>query len=110
MATIPELGPREFMQRWPGFPDGTVILLDVREAHELSIASIPGTLDIPMGEIPGRLADLNTLLPIVVLCRSGARSLHVADFLAANGCDEVYNLRGGINAWAREVDPSVPCY
>lgn len=110
MATIPEVGPSEFIERWPDFPSANVTLLDVREPHELEVASIPGTLNVPMSEVPARLGELDPTGTVVVLCRSGARSMRVAEFLAANGFGSVYNMKGGINAWSVEVDPTVPRY
>jgi rhodanese-related sulfurtransferase len=110
MSTIPELGPREFIERWPGFPGDGVTLLDVREPYELAISAIAGSVDIPMGQIPARLNELDRRAVVVVLCRSGARSLGVAEFLAASGFESVFNLRGGINAWSTEVDPTIPRY
>ena len=110
MSTIPELGPRDFVERWPDFPESGVTLLDVREPHELAISSIPGCVHIPMGQIPGRLNELDKQSTIVVICRSGARSLRVAEFMAASGFESVYNLKGGINAWSTEVDPTLMQY
>lgn len=110
MPTIPELGPQEFIERWPDFRSANVTLLDVREPHELEVASISGTLNIPMIEIPARIDDLDRAATVVVICRSGARSMRVAEFLSANGFGSVYNLKGGINAWSAEVDPALPRY
>ncbi len=86
------------------------LVLDVREGWELQVACIPDVLHIPMNEIPGRLAELDKDREIVVLCRSGGRSMQVAQFLARNGFASVANLTGGILAWSREVDPSVATY
>jgi rhodanese-related sulfurtransferase len=86
------------------------VVIDVREAWELQLASIPGVLHIPMNEIPAKLADLDKDSEIVVMCRSGGRSMQVAQFLARNGFRSVANLTGGILAWSREVDPSVQQY
>jgi rhodanese-related sulfurtransferase len=85
-------------------------LLDVREGWELQLASIPGVLHIPMNEVPARLAELDPNDEIVVMCRSGGRSMQVAQFLARNGFRSVSNLTGGILAWSREVDSSVQQY
>jgi rhodanese-related sulfurtransferase len=74
------------------------------------VASIPEVRHIPMGEIPGRLAELDPHQEIVVMCRSGGRSMQVAQFLARNGFANVANLTGGILAWSRDVDPSVRAY
>jgi rhodanese-related sulfurtransferase len=85
-------------------------VLDVREGWELKVASIPDVLHIPMNEIPARLAELDTDGEIVVMCRSGGRSMQVAQFLARNGFRSVANLTGGILAWSRDVDSSVQPY
>ncbi len=86
------------------------VVLDVREKWELEAARLPDTLDIPMNEIPDRLADLPRDRDIVVMCHGGVRSLRVAHFLAQNGFDRIANLTGGIHAWAHEVDPGVGTY
>jgi len=84
-------------------------LLDVREAWELDVASVPGVVHIPMGEIAERLGELDRSKETVVLCRSGRRSLEVANFLQQNGFRAV-NLAGGILAWSRDVDATIPTY
>ncbi len=86
------------------------LLLDVREPDEIATASIPWASVIPMGEIPERVAELPADKPIYVLCRSGARSGRVTQFLNQNGYPDAANVVGGILAWAKEIDPSVPTY
>jgi rhodanese-related sulfurtransferase len=86
------------------------VLLDVRELDELALASLPGVLHVPMAELPSRLSELPRQRDIVVLCHSGARSGRVTSFLCANGFPQVVNLAGGIDAWSREIDPTVPRY
>jgi rhodanese-related sulfurtransferase len=86
------------------------LVLDVREKWELEAARLPGTLDIPMAEVPQRLAELPRDRPIVVMCHAGARSMKVGNFLAQNGFNQVASLAGGIQAWADDVDPSVGTY
>ncbi|MEJ0037384.1 MAG: rhodanese-like domain-containing protein [Gammaproteobacteria bacterium] len=86
------------------------LVIDVREKAELDVARIPDVLHIPMGEIPARLGELDRHQEIVVMCRSGGRSMQVARFLDHNGFESVANLTGGILAWSRDVDPSVPAY
>jgi rhodanese-related sulfurtransferase len=86
------------------------LVVDVREQSELDMASIPDVLHIPMGEIPARLGELDPHQEIVVMCRSGGRSMQVAQFLARNGFENVANLTGGILAWSRDVDPLVRAY
>ena len=87
-----------------------ILLLDVREPDEIATASIAGARAIPMGEIPERLAELPHDTPIAVLCHSGGRSGRVTAFLNQNGFPEAVNVAGGIDAWSRSIDPSVPTY
>jgi rhodanese-related sulfurtransferase len=84
-------------------------LLDVREEWELGVASVPDVVHIPMGEVADRLGELDRNREVVVLCRSGRRSLQVANFLQQNGFQAV-NLAGGILAWSRELDATIPTY
>jgi rhodanese-related sulfurtransferase len=86
------------------------VLLDVRESWELAIARLPAAVHIPMGEIPRRLKELDAQREVVVLCRSGGRSMQVARYLETQGFGRVANLDGGILAWGRDVDPSLPEY
>ena len=85
-------------------------LLDVREPWEIEIASLSASINIPMDEIAGRADELPRDKPIVVVCHHGVRSYHVAQYLADLGFPVVYNLTGGIDAWSRDIDPSVPIY
>jgi rhodanese-related sulfurtransferase len=86
------------------------LVLDVREDWEREAARLPGTVDIPMMEVPQRLAELPRDREIVVMCHGGVRSLKVAHFLAQHGFSQLANLSGGIHAWACEVDPSIGTY
>jgi rhodanese-related sulfurtransferase len=85
-------------------------VLDVRETWELDRARIAGVVHVPMGQLPGALDALDPLQPVVCLCHHGARSAQVALFLDHHGFASVFNLSGGIDAWSREVDPTVPLY
>jgi rhodanese-related sulfurtransferase len=85
-------------------------LLDVREPWEVALASIPGSLAIPMHEIPARLKELDATSEIIVMCKVGGRSQRAAEYLAAQGYGRVSNLQGGIDAWTRDIDPDVPEY
>lgn len=87
------------------------VLLDVREAHELEIASIPGAkpTHIPLGQIPTRFGELDKSREIAVMCRSGGRSAQATHFLRSKGYNAV-NVAGGILAWSARIDPSVPQY
>ncbi len=85
-------------------------LLDVREPWEVELVSLPGSLCIPMQDIAARAGELPTDRPIVCVCHHGMRSMQVATFLEHSGLDDVYNLTGGIDAWARQVDPTCAVY
>jgi rhodanese-related sulfurtransferase len=85
-------------------------LLDVREPWEVAICSLPGATAIPMREVPARAGELDASRPVVCICHHGMRSQQVALFLEHHGFANVANLAGGIDAWAREVDPSCPTY
>lgn len=85
-------------------------VLDVREAHELEISSLPFAFHIPMGEVPARMGELDPEAPLIVMCRSGGRSMQVARFLEARGFRSVSNLAGGILAWGERIDPSLSPY
>ena len=105
---VQELGPAEVAARLkaPSPP----LLVDVREAWELDIARLPEALHIPMAEVPARLDELDRGRDVVVMCRSGGRSLNVARFLDAQGFPSVANMTGGILAWQRDVDPALATY
>lgn len=90
------------------------VILDVREPWEVAIASIqpaPATLVcIPMNEVPARLDALDATQPVWVLCHHGMRSAQVGGFLTRRGFSAVFNVAGGIEAWACSVDRQVPRY
>lgn len=91
--------------------DGAKIrLIDVREPHERSISSLPGEELIPLGQLASRLHELDSAQEMVLFCKSGVRSIRALELLVSAGFKRVKNLKGGINAWAREVDPSLPIY
>ena len=85
-------------------------LLDVREQWEYETCRIDGSTLIPMSTIPARIDDLDEDAAIVCICHHGARSLNVAAFLEHHGFGKVYNLTGGIHAWAVQVDSSMQKY
>jgi rhodanese-related sulfurtransferase len=105
--SVPEITPAEFVARRDG--GEALTLLDVREEWELAVASVPGIVHIPMGQVAERLNELDRSRPVVVLCRSGRRSLEVAKLLQQNGFDAI-NLAGGILAWSRDLDATIPTY
>ena len=86
------------------------VLLDVREQAELEICQLDNSLHIPMHLVPMRLAEIDPAQDVVVICHHGARSMQVAMFLERNGFGSVYNLMGGVEAWAGEVDPGMRRY
>ena len=93
---------------------GDPVVLDVREPHELQIASVRANgftlLTIPMGTIPARMDELDPEQPIACLCHHGVRSMQVAAFLQRHGFVHVVNIAGGIDAWTAELDPSIAVY
>lgn len=89
---------------------GHFFLLDVREKWEWDIAHVAGSIHIPLKDIPSRIHELNPTHSIAVMCHHGARSARAVDFLLQHGFTAVYNVSGGIDAWSREIDSSVPLY
>ena len=85
------------------------MLLDVREKWEFDICALPNSVLIPMGHIVNRIDDLPENQEIVVICHHGVRSMQVALYLEQNGLD-VINLKGGVDAWARDVDKTMATY
>ena len=108
MPSIPEISPTELFELMAS--DSPPLLLDVREPDEYEAANLGGTL-IPLGELPDRLDEIEGHKSderIVVHCRSGGRSGQAVQMMHASGFSNAVNLRGGLHAWADEVDPSVP--
>jgi sulfur-carrier protein adenylyltransferase/sulfurtransferase len=105
---VPEIAPQQVKRRLDaGEP---LLLLDVREPWECAIARLPGSVNIPLGEIAARWRELDTASETIVLCKAGSRSRRAAQFLAAQGFGRVANLSGGIDAWTRDIDPGLPSY
>jgi sulfur-carrier protein adenylyltransferase/sulfurtransferase len=102
------ISPVELDQRLAG--EAPPAVLDVREPHEWALANLRdrGALHIPLGELSGRLSELDPGREWVVHCRSGARSARAQELLQASGYPRVLNLEGGILAWRDQVDPSLP--
>lgn len=85
-------------------------LIDVREPHEFEIANLKGEL-IPQSTVPSNVDKISRDKPVVVHCRSGVRSSNTITYLEQNhGFTNLYNLKGGILAWADEIDPEMPKY
>jgi len=85
-------------------------LIDVREPHEVAISSLPGEELFPLGQLAARLPELDSAQELVLFCKMGSRSTRALELLVSAGFKKVKNLKGGINAWAREVDKSLPVY
>ena len=103
-----EISARELEERLARGDSLTVI--DVREPHEYEIARLPGTTLIPLNTLPARLAELDTGREIVLHCHHDQRSMRALEFLRQSGFRKLKNLKGGIDAWSKDVDPSVPRY
>lgn len=98
----------ELMTRLAQTPD--LFLLDVREPHELAISALRGAKNIPLGELAARLSELDSASEMIIFCKSGTRSARALELLISAGFRNAKNLRGGINAWARDVDKDLPVY
>ncbi|MCE3231411.1 MAG: sulfurtransferase [Alphaproteobacteria bacterium] len=90
--------------------DTPPLVLDVREAEELTICALPNGVHIPLGDLPSVAYKLPEDRVIVTLCHHGRRSFQAALWLKSRGFAEVLNLNGGIHAWAEQVDPSMRRY
>ncbi|WP_297911558.1 rhodanese-like domain-containing protein [Thiomonas sp.] len=114
--TIAQLTVGELSEMLDNHPEelGSWQVVDVREPWELERASIRHarfhSTAIPMATIPLRQGELERDKKLLIMCRTGGRSTQVANFLVQNGFEQVYNLQGGITAWSREIDPSIPTY
>lgn len=86
------------------------LIIDVREPAEHAICALENAQLIPMQQIPARIKELPRERDVVLYCHHGMRSYQVAEFLASAGFERLYNLDGGIAAWADEVDPQMPRY
>jgi adenylyltransferase/sulfurtransferase len=87
-----------------------ITLLDVREPHELQISALPNAVNIPLGQLAGRLTELDSAEDMVIFCKGGTRSARALELLVSAGFKKVKNLKGGINAWAKDVDARLPVY
>ena len=104
-----EITPEEVKSKLDAAEAFTV--LDVREPWEFETARIDGAKLMPMGDIPSRAhQELDPEAHVVVVCHHGVRSMNVTVWLRQQGFESVQSLRGGIDRWSREIDPSVPLY
>lgn len=91
-------------QLWPQLP--TVAIVDVREPKEFAVSHLPGAMNIPVGQLQNRIADIPADKAAVFICRSGSRSLTASAIASRAGLTNAAHLEGGLLAWAKEVDPS----
>src|SRR5262249_19789477 len=91
-------------------PNLGIRVLDVREPYEHQIAHIEGVPLLPLSQLARRFAELDPNQPYYIHCKVGARSLSAVEFLRQKGFKSVKSVKGGIDAWAIEIDPSIPTY
>jgi adenylyltransferase/sulfurtransferase len=108
MQAAEEIGASELKRRLDA--GESVEIIDVREPHEWAICRIEGARLVPLGTLGARLHELDPARTYVLQCRSGGRSARALGLLRQAGFPRLLNLRGGILAWAREVDPTMPTY
>ena len=105
---IPEISVEELKAMRDRGDD--LVLVDVREAHEVAICAFPESVKIPLGTLPHNVNRLSTADEIVVHCKLGGRSAKAVQFLLDSGFKKVRNLPGGIDRWAERIDPTMPRY
>ena len=109
MPGMPEMTVTELKQRMDAGDD--IQLIDVREADEVAIASIPNAIHIPLGQVLARASEIDPARETVIHCKMGGRSARAIEALKRSGHEgNLINLKGGITAWSNEVDPTVPKY
>jgi rhodanese-related sulfurtransferase len=87
-----------------------IVLLDIREPWETALCAIAGSVTIPLGDLPNRIDDVPRDRAVAVICHHGVRSLHATAWLRGRGYDQTYNVTGGIDAWAAQIDPTMRRY
>lgn len=102
-----EISPKDLEQK---LEQGTVTLIDVREPDELEICKIDQAINIPLSQFEGRYEEVSKEGYVVVMCRSGGRSGRAIELLESKGYTNLANLKGGILAWADDVDQSLEKY
>jgi molybdopterin/thiamine biosynthesis adenylyltransferase/rhodanese-related sulfurtransferase len=107
-ATVPTLSVQDIKARLD--TNEPLLLLDIREPHELTISQIRGAVNIPMSQLPARQHEIPRDRPVVVFCHAGVRSARLIAQLQARGYTNLINMKGGINAWSKDIDPSIPRY
>ncbi|ENO89768.1 rhodanese-like domain-containing protein [Thauera linaloolentis] len=105
-----QIGPHDLAERLGDDSRAAPLLLDVREPWEFQFCHIEGSVEMPMGSVPERHAELDRDREVVVICHHGGRSAQVCMFLEHQGFTNVINLAGGVAGWAAQVDPRMPRY
>lgn len=106
---MPEITATELKQRLDNGED--IQIIDVREADEVAIGTIPNSVHIPLGQVMARASEIDPDRETVIHCKMGGRSARAIDALKRSGFPgNLINLKGGIIGWSNEVDPSVPKY
>jgi rhodanese-related sulfurtransferase len=106
---LPDVSPAALHARLAAGED--IQLVDVREEMEFDYCRIAGSVLIPLGDVPRRAAEIRSTGPVVLICHHGVRSAQALGYLQHRlGRENLLNLRGGIDAWSHEVDPTVPIY
>ena len=112
-SALPETDVETLVQRLEIDPDN-IQLIDVREPHELEIASVPGFVNLPLSQFPAWSPTINQVLDpaaeTIVMCHLGMRSAQMCQWLIQQGFTNVKNLSGGIDAYSRRIDQTVPLY
>ena len=107
---IAQISPRE-LDAWRKDPARPApVLVDVREPWEHAICTIEGSQLVPLGTVPARLRDLPQDRDLVLVCHHGNRSQRAALWLAEQGYSRLFNLQGGVEGWATDVDPRMAHY
>jgi len=107
---ISQISALQLQQRIQDQDQPQPLLVDVREADEFAYARIPGSLHIPLRQLPEQLEQLDAEREIVLICHHGVRSQQACMFLEQYGYQHLFNLQGGIDAWSLRCDPTVKRY
>jgi len=107
---VANIAPAELAAWLSDAKRGKPVLLDVREPWEFQTCRLENARLVPLRELPARVSELDPAAETVLICHHGGRSMQAALFLQRNGFDRVHNLAGGVDAWARSVDPAMPVY
>jgi rhodanese-related sulfurtransferase len=107
--TLSKLSVTE-LKAWLDSEEAKPLIIDVREPWEGEACRLQSSVQIPMRQVPKQMSELDSGCNIVVLCHHGFRSLQVCRFLAQHGFHKLFNVTGGIDAWAQQIDPSMARY